>query len=80
MLLVISIFLLQGCATNKNPSPLPALFINGDALPDAPELARRGEYKVGVRTLNFINKAQINILKSKDGIDPLYDRQLKVEV
>jgi predicted dienelactone hydrolase len=79
LLLVIGITFLQACATNKNQSS-SSLFINGDALPDAPELANRGEYKVGVRTLNFVNKAQINILKSKDGIDPLYDRPLKVEV
>ena len=80
LLLVISIACLQGCATNKNSSLPPALFFNGDALPDAPELAHRGEYEVGVRTLNFVNKAQVNILKSKDGVDPLYDRPLKVEI
>ena len=80
LLLVIAIIFFSSCAGNKNSSSSPPLFINGDALPDAPELALRGEYKVGVRTLNFINKAQINVLKSKDGIDPLYDRPLKVEV
>jgi predicted dienelactone hydrolase len=80
LLLIISIAFLPGCATNKNPSSSSALFINGDALPDAPELAHRGEYKAGVRTLNFINKAQVNILKSKDGVDQLYDRPLKVEI
>lgn len=55
-------------------------YINGDALPDAPELAARGEYKIGVRTLEVINRGQIDILKSKDGFDPLYDRKLKLEV
>lgn len=55
-------------------------FIYGDALPDAPELAKRGEFKVGVRTLDFVNKNQIDILKSKGGVDPTYDRPLKVEV
>lgn len=54
--------------------------INGDALPDAPELAARGEYKVGVRTFDFVNKSQIDILKAKDGTEPLYDRPLKIEV
>lgn len=80
MLLIISISFLQGCASNKNSSVSSDFFINGDALPDAPELAHRGDYKVGVRTLNFVNKAQVNILKSKDGVDPLYDRPLKVEI
>ncbi len=55
-------------------------FIYGDALPDAPELAVRGEYIVGVRTLDFVNPKQIDILNAKEGIAPLYDRPLKIEV
>jgi predicted dienelactone hydrolase len=55
-------------------------FIYGDALPDAPELAKRGIYKVGVKTLEFINKNQIDILNSKKDIEVVYDRKLKVEV
>ena len=55
-------------------------FVVGDALPDAPELSARGEFKVGVQTLDFVNKGQIDILKAKAGVAPLYDRPLKVEV
>lgn len=55
-------------------------FVYGDALPDAPELSPRGEYKIGVRTLDFVNKNQVDVLKSKGGVDPTYDRPLKVEV
>lgn len=55
-------------------------FIYGDALPDAPELAARGDHQVGVATLDFINKGQIDILNSKDGVDSLYDRPIKVEI
>ena len=55
-------------------------FVYGDALPDAPELAPRGEFKVGVRTLEFVNKNQVDVLKSKGGIDPIYNRSIKVEV
>lgn len=55
-------------------------FLYGDALPDAPKLSARGDYKVGVRTLNLVNSGQIDILNSKDGIDPTYDRPLTVEV
>lgn len=55
-------------------------FIYGDALPDAPVLATRGNYKVGVKTLEFINKGQIDILKSKGTETALYDRNLKVEI
>jgi predicted dienelactone hydrolase len=54
-------------------------FINGDALPDAPELAQRGEFKVGVRTIEVTNKEQTDILKSKAG-DILYNRNLKLEI
>jgi predicted dienelactone hydrolase len=55
-------------------------FINGDPLPDAPELAQRGEYKIGVRTLEILHKDQIDILNSKDGNEPRYDRRLKLEI
>lgn len=55
-------------------------FLFGDALPDAPELAARGTYQVGVRTLALTNKDQVDVLNSKDGNDPLYDRPLTVEV
>ena len=65
---------LNAQASNEPP------FIIGDALPDAPELSARGTYKVGVQTLEWVNKGQINILKSKKGVDTIYDRPLKVEV
>ncbi len=55
------------------PSPN---FIVGDALPSAPELAPRGKYSVGVRTIEVVNKNQVDVLKSKAGVDPLYDRSL----
>ncbi len=55
-------------------------FVIGDALPDAPELAARGNYKVGVQSLELINKNQVDVLNSKAGIDPFYDRHLKIEV
>lgn len=55
-------------------------FVYGDALPDAPELAARGDYKVGVRTVTFINKNQPDILNASKGEAPLYDRNLTVEI
>jgi len=57
-----------------------ATFVNGDALPDAPELAARGKYKIGVRTLEVIHKDQIDILKSKGDTEQRYDRKLKLEI
>lgn len=55
-------------------------FLVGDALPDAPELAKRGEYKIGVRTMELVNKNQVDVLKSKGGVEAMYDRPLKVEI
>ncbi len=73
-------FLLILVITEVNGQSPSSHFIFGDALPDAPELSARGKYSVGVRTLDFVNKNQVDVLKSKDGIDPLYDRPLKVEI
>jgi len=55
-------------------------FLYGDPLPDAPELSLRGPHRIGVRTLNFVNEGQIDILNSKAGSDAIYDRPLTVEV
>lgn len=55
-------------------------FTYGDALPDAPVLSARGDYKVGVKTLEFTNKNQLDILKSKGPETVFYDRKLKLEV
>jgi predicted dienelactone hydrolase len=56
------------------------VFVYGDLLPDAPELAARGKYPVGVRTIDFINKDQLDILNYGKDTDSLYDRPLRVEV
>lgn len=55
-------------------------FLFGDALPDAPELAKRGPYGVGVKTLDLVDKGRPNILKFKDGATPIYDRPITIEV
>ena len=70
---------------------LPALLMGQDAAapvyfsvpgPDAPALAHRGSFAVGVRTLDLVHKDQPDVLNiSKEtGKAPLYDRALKVEV
>ena len=57
----------------------PALFSVPPA--DAPELAMRGSYAVGVRTIDLIHKDQVDILHISDsGKAPLYDRPLRIEV
>ena len=81
LLIVTSIFILQACTTtNKIAQPADTSFIIGDTLPDAPALSGRGEYKVGVRTLELVHKNQLDILHSKNGKDTFYDRHLKVEI
>jgi len=55
-------------------------FVYGDLLPDAPELAARGAYPVGVRTMDLIHKDQIDILNYTKGEDSLYNRPLKIEI
>src|SRR3982751_4108141 len=67
------------CGTQlQQPSPLP--FSVPPA--DAPELAHRGTYSVGVRTVEITHPNQVDILHfdSQTGKAPLYNRALKVEV
>ena len=73
--LTFSLFVLTNYAQSGEKT-----FVFGDPLPDAPELAPRGSFKVGVKTIELVNKGQIDILNSKEGKDPLYDRPLTVEV
>lgn len=49
---------------------------------DAPELAPRGSYSVGVRTVDLVNPQQVDILHldAKTGKAPRYDRPLKIEI
>ncbi len=51
-------------------------------LADAPELAARGKYSVGVRTIEIRHPQQIDILHfdQQTGKAPLYDRPLTIEV
>lgn len=74
------VFILGTHTLTVTAQPSTPPFVYGDALPDAPVLAAKGEYGVGVRTMDFVNKGQVDVLKSKNGVDPLYDRPLKVEV
>lgn len=73
LMLVFSLLLIEVKAQTSH-------FIYGDALPDAPELSLRGEFGVGVRTLELVNKDQLDIQNSVDGVSPSYDRKLIVEI
>lgn len=72
--------LLYSLYTTCYSQSLENIFVYGDLLPDAPELAARGKYPVGVQTIDFINKDQLDILNFGKGLDSLYDRPLRVEV
>ena len=64
------------------PALLCGMIFAQDDPGDDPELARRGPWKVGVRTLDLVNPGQIDILHfdAQTGKAPVYDRPLKVEV
>ena len=53
-----------------------------DPVADAPELAARGPYSVGVRTIEIKNPDQVDVLQfdKTTGKAPVYERSLKVEV
>jgi predicted dienelactone hydrolase len=56
-------------------------FLIGDTLPDAPLLAKRGDFEVGVRTIEVVNKNQLNVLAyTAENQNPRYDRRLKLEI
>lgn len=73
--------ILIGCLLdNFEVKAQESTFIYGDALPDAPELSVRGDFAVGVRTLELVNKDQLDINNIVEGTAPLYNRKIVVEV
>ena len=77
VLAVMSFISVIGTASGQDDD---TMFVFGDLLSDAPALAPRGAYHVGVRTLELVNPDQLDILNAVDGEAPLYDRPLTVEV
>lgn len=56
-------------------------FFYGYTRADAPELAERGPFQVGVRSMKLINPEQIDILNyNENSTDPRYDRPLTLEI
>jgi len=78
--LSILLFLIAGLLSFCYSQSAENIFVYGDLLPDAPELAGRGDYSVGVQTIDLIHKDQIDILNYGKDLDSLYNRPLKVEV
>ncbi|MEO1289244.1 MAG: dienelactone hydrolase, partial [Chloroflexota bacterium] len=76
-LLIVIAFVLSGVLTVAQDDT----FIFGDPLPTAPELAQRGEYSVGVRTIEVTNPEQFDLLNlSEENPTTTYDRVLTLEV
>jgi hypothetical protein len=73
--------LLSACVSVLPAQEVPAEFFSVPKA-DAPQLAPPGSYAVGVRTLELLHTAQLDILNfNKDtGKAPSYERSLKVEV
>lgn len=63
-----------------NPHGNPTEFIAGDLLPDAPELAQRGDFGVGVRTLDLLDRDRLDVLNMTGAELPTYDRSLTLEI
>lgn len=60
---------------------LPKGSVIGDAVAGSPELAPRGEYAIGVRTIEIVHKDQVDLAAITEADPrPLYDRPLTVEV
>ncbi len=78
--LSILVFSIAGLFSFCNSQTSENSFIYGDLLPDAPELAGRGDHSVGVQTIDLIHNDQIDILNYKKDSDSLYNRPLKIEV
>lgn len=55
-------------------------FVYGDPMPAAPELAPRGTYHVGVRTVTVVNPDQIEIRGRTAASAPRSDRSLTLEI
>ncbi|AUD01904.1 alpha/beta hydrolase family protein [Spirosoma pollinicola] len=77
---LILLVLTLGTSWQTIAQTLNDTFVNGDLMPNSPDLSPRGTYGVGVRTLKVVHKDQVDVLHMKDGKHPLYDRQLTLEV
>lgn len=73
----------SGEAAMPSPTTVALMtgFNYGDPLPDAPELAPRGPYRVGVRTLTVTHPDQVDVVRRRQGeAEARYDRPLTLEI
>lgn len=78
--IMLALMLLFSMAGTIHAQDGEDMFMYGDLLPDAPALAPRGEFGVGVRTLEVVDSDRLDVLNAADGEIPLYDRPLTLEV
>ncbi len=78
--LILLLFSVGAAIQSSAQTPGAETFISGDPLPNAPDLAARGTFGVGVRTMNLVHKDQVDVLHGKDGKHPRYDRPLTLEI
>ncbi|MBZ0287483.1 MAG: dienelactone hydrolase, partial [Anaerolineae bacterium] len=76
-----SLALFTAVAQDAAPDSTTNTFVDGDAMPDAPARSPRGDFHVGVRTLEVMHLDQIDMLRRMRGdADARYDRPLTLEV
>ncbi|MDO8909443.1 MAG: dienelactone hydrolase [Pseudohongiella sp.] len=82
LLIITSGSLMNSTPTDAQTSSAPALVNRIDLVrPGAPELARHGQYNIGVRTLHLVDPGRPDIINLRAGQPtPVYDRELTVEV
>ncbi len=76
---IVSLILFAAFSLSFRQMPLRPYSV---PLADAPELAARGSYSAGVRTIEIVHRHQIDILHfdKQTGKAPQYDRPLTIEV
>ena len=82
LVLLLSALLLAVPSRSQTPPQPPSDIFFSVPPADAPELAPRGPYAVGVRTVEIKNPGQIDILNfdKATGKAPVYDRPLPLEI
>jgi len=80
--LLLSPILVAGSSrADQKPPSTPEGFVYGDPLADAPSLAPRGPFGVGVRTVALFNPNQIDIVHSTaSSTAPRYNRPVTLEI
>lgn len=77
---ILSFLIFISLSSSCFSQPVKQEFIYGDALPDAPELATRGDFNVGVSTMDLVHANQIDILNYPKDSTARYERALTIEI